>query len=167
MISTSDYGWMAAVIDMKGHVIVKNNKTRNTEQIVLTVDAKDPRIAQRLAALTGTKPEPHGMSPMSDFMRRGCTEHCPESHIHMYRENVNIPETTRWSVTGLAMGIVLWNLRRHMSTYSEYAKYMGIAFDNAVYSGQGSGMVRVSVNRLRDLGWRIPGKVTTALAKTR
>ena len=160
-ISSSDLGWMAAVIDMKGHVITKNNKTRNTPQVVLSVDTKDERIAKRLSAFTGTKPEAHGLSSMSETLRRGCTEHCPEAHIHM--SDRDLPDSTKWTVTGLSMGIVLWNLRKYMSTYPEYAKFMGMAFDNSVLEGRGSGQVRASVKRLRDLGWRIPRKISVRI----
>lgn len=168
-ISDADLGWIAAIIDMKGSIIVKDNKTRrnSTPQIVLRVDTTDKRIAQRLAELTGTSPEEREMSPMSpEFLRRGCKEHCLEPHIHVTDDEKRVPLSTRWTVTGTSMGVVIWNIRKYMTTYSEYAPYMGLVFSNAVTKGQGVGMVRASVKRLKDLGWRIPVKLDRELELT-
>lgn len=88
--------------------------------------------------------------------------HCLEAHIHVDEGRV-VPETTKWSVTGTALGIVIWNLRKYMTTYPDYAPYMGLVFKNTVTKGQGVGMVRSSVTRLRDLGWRIPAKIEREL----
>jgi hypothetical protein len=162
-ISKAELGWMAAVIDMKGHIVRKANQTRRTPQIVLMVDVKDPRIAQRLAAFTGSKVEAkEQILPNEAFFRRGCASHCPEAHIHI-DENWQMPEVTRWAVTGAAMGIVLGNLAPYMSTYEEYADDVDEALTQMVTSGRGSGAVRASVRRLAGLGWRIPKEVTRAL----
>lgn len=163
-IRDADLGWMAAVIDMKGKVRVINNSMRCTPQVVLRVDAKNALIAERLSALTGTTPEPHRQSSWSEtFLRKGCVEHCLEPHIHV-DEGREIPLTTKWSVTGTAMGIVIWNIRRYMTTYPVYAPYMGLVFSNTVTKGQGVGQVRSSVQRLKALGWRIPAKIERGLA---
>ena len=168
MISDADLGWIAAIIDMKGSVNIKNNKTRvnSTPQVVLRVNTTDKRIAERLSALTGTAPEPRETREVltgTDFLRRGCKEHCPESHIHVDEGGHVFPASTRWTITGTAMGVVLWNVRKFMSTYPEYSQYMGLVFGNTVTSGQGSGQVRASVRRLKDLGWRIPSRIDREL----
>jgi hypothetical protein len=164
-ISKAELGWMAAVIDMKGHIIRKTNQTRRTPQLVLMVDVKDPRIAQRLAAFTGSKVEAkEQILPNEAFLRRGCAAHCPEAHIHVdENRNWQMPEVTRWAVTGAAMSIVLGNLAPYMSTYEEYADDVDEALAVMVTSGRGSGAVRASVRRLAGLGWRIPKEITRAL----
>jgi hypothetical protein len=163
-ISDADLGWMAAIIDMKGGVITKANKTRKTPQVILKVDTVQRPIAERLCALTGVSPEPHKLSDRSAvFYRRGCKEHCLEPHIHVEEDNLPM-YSTRWTVTGTAMGIVIWNLRKHMTTYPNYSPYMGLVFSNTTVKGQGVGMVRASVKRLKDLGWRIPAKIERELA---
>jgi hypothetical protein len=161
MISKTDMAWMAAVIDLKGGIIRKNNKKRKTPQTVLIVDCKDARIAVRLSQLTGTAPEPHNQAPMSEFLRRGCREHCKTPHIHVYDEEHpwSMPQTTRWTITGAAMAVVLLNIAPYMSTYEEYRGYVDQAMSVMVTEGQGSGQVRASIRRLSELGWHIPARI--------
>lgn len=164
-ISKADLGWMAAVIDMKGHVIRKQNKTRKTPQLVLTVDTKDRRIAVRLSRLTGTQPDMKTMAPVDKFLRRGCAEHCPEPHVHVLDDQypATPPTTTRWTLTGVAMAVVLANLEPYMSTYDEYSGYVDTIMAFAVTEGQGVGQVRASATRLKKLGWTIPPKIAGKL----
>jgi hypothetical protein len=165
-ISKAELGWMAAVIDMKGHVVRKNNQARRTPQLVLIVDIKDTRVAQRLAAFTASKAEvkPH-MPPSEAFLRRGCASHCPEAHIHVDEASAwQMPEITRWTVTGAAMAVVLLNLAPYMSTFSEYIDDVDEAIANMAVSGPGSGAVRAAVKRLAGLGWRIPKEVSRILS---
>lgn len=163
-ISKAELGWMAAVIDMKGHLVRKNNQTRRTPQLVLMVDTKDTRIAQRLAAFTASKAEMKEQTPPSEaFTRRGCVTHCPDAHIHIDESVWQMPGITRWTITGAAMVVVLLNLAPYMSTYEEYADDVEEALASMVVSGRGSGAVRASVKRLSGLGWHIPGKVTRSL----
>jgi hypothetical protein len=165
-IDKAELGWMAAVIDMKGHVIHKNNQTRRTSQLVLMVDIKDARVAQRLAAFTGSRAEVKPRVPPSEaFLRRGCASHCPEAHIHVDETSAwQMPEITRWSVTGAAMAVVLLNLAPYMSTFSEYIDDVDEATANMAVSGRGSGAVRAAVKRLAGLGWRIPKEVSRILS---
>lgn len=162
-ISKSDLGWMAATIDMKGHIVRKNNKQRRTPQMVLVVDCRDERIVKRLSELTGTNPEFRPGSPPVKFMRRGCSEHCPEAHFHVDDYPWRMPEIARWTVTGIGMAIVLRNLKPYMCTYSEYAGDVKTVLDNTVIAGQGSGMVRSSIMRLMGLGWEIPDRIAHQL----
>ncbi len=162
-ISKAELGWMAAVIDMKGHLVRKSNHARRTPQVVLMVDTKDPRISQRLAAFTASKAEVKKHIPPGEaFTRRGCVIHCPEAHIHIDETTWQMPGVTRWAITGATMVIVLTNLAPYMSTYEEYADDVEEALSAMAVSGRGSGAVRAAVKRLSGLGWRIPGKVTRA-----
>jgi hypothetical protein len=163
-INKAELGWMAAVIDMKGHLVRKNNQTRRTSQFVLMVDTKDPRIAQRLAASTASKAEAKEHIPSGEaFTRRGCATHCPDAHIHIDESGWQMPGITRWAITGAAMVVVLLNLAPYMSTYEEYADDVEEALSAMAVSGRGSGAVKAAVRRLSGLGWRIPGKVTRSL----
>jgi hypothetical protein len=163
-ISKAELGWMAAVVDMKGHLVRKNNQTRRTSQLVLIVDTKDTRIAQRLAAFTASKAEVKEQMPPSEaFTRRGCVTHCPDAHIHIDETAWQMPGITRWAITGAAMVVVLLNLAPYMSTYEEYADGVDEALASMAVSGRGSGAVKAAVKRLAGLGWRIPGKVTRSL----
>src|SRR6266705_2499856 len=94
-IRQTDLAWMAAIVDTHGRVIRKNNKTRNTPQVILKVDTSDSRVGLRLAELTGTGPEPKEKRFSSEFMRKGCSIHCPQPHVHVYEgeeDHVVIPE---------------------------------------------------------------------------
>ena len=77
-----------------------------------------------------------------------------------------MPETTRWAITGAAAAVILMNLAPYMITYQDYEGDVNLALMNLVTSGQGSGMVRSSVNRLADLGWQIPRKIELKLRLT-
>ena len=163
-ISKSDLGWVAAVLDLKGGVSRKANKKRRTPQIVLHVDTTDRRIAVRLSRLTGTAPEEKEMRAPGPFLRRGCKEHCLEPHIHVEDNHVwNTHDSTRWSITGVAMAIVLSNLAPYMSTYGEYEGFVEEIITQMKAEGQGSGMVRAATLRLQELGWDIPKRISNRL----
>ena len=155
-VTVTDMAWTAAVIDLKGAVSYKKNKMRATPQVVLRVDTKDGRVARRLAGLTGTYPEPHGGPLKEDFLRRGCSDHCPDAHVHY---EWHMPETTRWSLTGISMAVVLLNTAPYMTTFDEYAGDVAGVIVSFAARGQGSGAVRASVSRLEQLGWKIPPEI--------
>jgi len=88
-------------------------------------------------------------------MRRNCAEHCPESHVHM--RDVAMPDTVRWSVTGVAAAVVLWNLMPYLSTSHEPWEWaLGQCLKQARTAGRGSGAVKKTVMRLALLGWKMP-----------
>lgn len=156
-VTTADMAWMAAVLDMKGRITLKQNKDRRTPQVVLHVDTKETRVARRLALLTGVAPEPHEKQ-VTAFARRGCAEHCLEPHIHVDTK-WQMPETTRWALTGAGAGAVLLTLRPYMVTYGDHAPAVTMILENLVTTGQGVGMVRSALDRLRELGWEIPKEI--------
>jgi hypothetical protein len=161
VITPVDLAWTAAVIDLRGAVTVKRNKSRRTPQVVLRVDTKEHRVARKLAALTGVKPEQTERHSVA-FARRGCKEHCLEPHVHVAEDGEypwQMPEVTRWALTGATAAAVLLNLRPYMTTYSDYAGDVAVILENLVTAGQGTGMVRASLDRLRELGWVIPAEI--------
>jgi hypothetical protein len=170
-ISKADLGWMAAVIDLKGKIYQKTNRSRATPQLVLHVQSKDRHIINRLAALTGTEPEPHDAKGPADFMRHPCREHCPDAHVHVIEYPWQMPQSGTWTITGVGMGIVLANIKPYMTTTQPqqstnsytYKEAMELVFGNAVLKGQGVGMVRSSTLRLMNLGWTVPPKMIVKL----
>jgi hypothetical protein len=166
-VTAADMAWMAGVIDVKGATLRKNNKTRRTPQVVLYVQEKDERIARRLSALTGIKPEAHARPLAEAFLRRNCAEHCVTPHVHVGTDAYpwQMPQTTRWALTGIAAAVVLANLAPFMSTYADYAADVAEVVGNFAAAGHGSGAVRKTLLRLSALGWQIPAAVTVRLAE--
>lgn len=150
--------WAAGVIDFQGHIQRKRNGDRasGSMQVVLYVDTSIEEITNRLAEMTGANLEPkvrHRLHP--DWMRRGCEDHCPEAHIHM--RDVNMPETARWTVTGAALAIVLWNLRPYMTTDREPWDWaLQQCLSQMRLTGRGSAAVKEAATRLHSLGWDLP-----------
>lgn len=162
-INSIELGWFAGIIDAKGHVTYKNNKTRNSVQVVMYVQSKNIAIIQRLNQLTGTSPDLQEPKPIRDFMRKMCTEHCPEKHIHIhindnkyYNKDALMPSTARWTVTGASMAVIIWNLLPYLADKKDYESLIEFVFKNTTMVGQGSGMVLQGIRRLQLLGWRLP-----------
>jgi hypothetical protein len=161
MIEVTDLAWMAGIIDLKGRIIVKNNKSRATPQIVLAVQCKEYAIIRRLGQLVGTSPELVKARETPDWMRRGCDEHCPEPHVHVNGGPPgagpgSLVATARWTVTGVGMAVVLTALRPYLQVHRDYEEAIEAITANMVHAGQGVGMVRKQLDRMKELGWTIP-----------
>ena len=164
MIPVQKLGWMAGLIDIRGRIVVKNNKTRATRQYVLAISSKEMYLIRELASLTGTKPEIRTERQTPDWMRRGCQEHCPDAHIHVSYQP-SFPLAAVWSVTGSSMATVLYNVMPYLLSDRGYEAAYQYSLENAPLVGQGSGMVLGSLRRLRELGWELPGKFQEVLEK--
>lgn len=154
-----DLAWMAGVIDLKGRIVVKRNKSRATPQIVLAVQCKELAVIRRLGMLTGTNPELMEARPTPDFMRKGCDDHCPEAHVHVTHGGYpagTMPSTARWTITGVGMAILLAALKPYLQVDREYDEAVEAITANMVHQGQGVGMVRKQIERMKELGWQIP-----------
>ncbi len=91
----------------------------------------------------------------AEWDARGCTEHCPEAHVHHLGSEM--PQMGRWSVTGAALAVVLWNLRDMLVTTDEPWDWaLASTLAGARMSGPGSGMVMSAIRRLASLGWALP-----------
>ena len=158
MIEQWQKAWVAGIIDFKGHIYAKNNHQRaaGSHQIVLSVETSIPEIAERLCGLTGSNPESKPQRNLrDDWLRRGCSDHCPEAHVHM--RDVNMPDVTKWSVTGAALAIVLWNLRPYMTTDRVPWDWgMSQSLSQLRMTGQGSAAIIKAAKRLHGLGWDLP-----------
>src|SRR6188474_1767126 len=119
MIPAPKLGWMAGIVDLKGRLVYKNNKTRATPQVVLTVETKEYPIVKALGVLTGTRAEFRRAQPLKEFMRRACADHCPEAHVHVADER-EMPQVARWTITGAGMVVVLSNLMPYLTVDRGY-----------------------------------------------
>lgn len=156
MIPAYQLGWMAGIVDLRGRIARKNNKTRATQQITLSVETKELGVIKALGRMTGTNPEFRDSSPLAEWMRRGCVEHCPEQHIHSARDGLEMPAVARWTVTGAAMVVVLENLAPFLLVDRGYSLAVDDTKGTVVFQGQGAAAVVRALHRLQALGWEIP-----------
>lgn len=155
LVSQGELGWVAAMLDAKGLSLVKNNKSRATQQRVMAINSKDIDIINELGRLTGTAPDLGKHRHLKEWMQRACSEHCPEAHVH-YDVEAKLPPIAMWTITGAGALIVLHNVRPYLKKPEKWAELERVCRENLRLTGQGSGMVRNSVRRLADLGWEIP-----------
>ena len=158
-IADHQLGWMAGVIDLKGRIIVKHNKQRRTRQLVLVVETQETQVVQELGRMTGTALELKMPRNMPDFMRHGCVEHCPTEHVHVKSE---MPSISRWTVTGSAMAVVVYNLLPFMRNDRGLLKGMQEIFQMTPKSGAGRNAIDQSIKRMAELGWEIPEELMSA-----
>jgi hypothetical protein len=160
MISAADLGWMAGILDFQGHIVRKKNPTRaaGSVQITLYVETSLAEIITKLGQLTATSPEAMKTTLRSpDLMRRGCTEHCPQAHVHVLHEGSEMPQQQRWTVSGAAAAIVLWNLRDLLVTDKEPWDWaLAITLASTRLSGQGSNAALIAIRRMAAAGWEMP-----------
>jgi hypothetical protein len=147
--------WVAAILDQKGRISRIPNQQRATPQIVLRVTSANLAVVNHLCALTGSTEDRKLRRTKKAWMRRGCTTHCPEPDIE-YPGTGDYPEYGCWSVTGAALIIVEWNVRKYMISGKDIRAAAREAEENLVTTGRGVGMVRHTMLRYEYLGWRIP-----------
>lgn len=155
-LSADDISWVAGILDMKGLIIRKKNQQRKTPQLVLMVETKQFGVVRELSRLTGTSPELQERKETKDWMRKGCVEHCPERHVHVTDTDSVMPPIARWTTTGAAAAVVLWNTVPKMRTERGLREALSVMLDQTVVAGQGWGATRSAIRRLRDLGWPLP-----------
>lgn len=165
MLPAVTLGWVAGIIDLKGRLIYKVNKQRATDQVVLIVESKELGIIRQLGRLTGTKPDAKIARPIKDFMRRGCLEHCPESHVHVndFGADREMPPVSRWTITGAGMVVIIDNVLPYLCVDRDWEAAMETVRMNTVLEGQGSGAVFATLSRLKALSWDLPADYEEAL----
>lgn len=169
-IPVQKLGWVAGVLDLKGRIITKNNKQRATKQFVLIVETKDIRVINELCSLTGTHVELKAERNMPDWMRRPCTEHCPEQHVHVHSGRKGdydwkMPAIARWTATGCTAAVILYNVLPFSLANIGLEVALQALLDQAALTGQGSGATMAAIRRMKDLGWELPPKFEEALRK--
>ena len=120
------------------------------------VESAQLRVIERLCTLTGTSVEPNKNEGrrQKDWIARGCTEHCPEAHVH--HEGSPLPPIGRWTLTGAAAAVVLHSVVPFMVTDGGLGDMKDESLANVVLSGQGSGATKAAIRRLAALGWPLP-----------
>lgn len=166
-IPTQKLGWMAGIVDLKGRIIYKNNRMRRSRQTILMVETKIFSIIQALSALTWTSPDVKQARPLSEFIRRGCVEHCPEAHVHVDKEGLTMPQVARWTVTGAALVVVLHNLGPYLTVDRGYSMVVAEILANQQLTGSGANAMLVAVRRLQRAGWKVPEPYLSALGTFR
>ena len=163
MIPVSKLAWMAAVIDLKGKLYSKKNALRATPQVVLAVESINFAVVRELSSLTGTSPEFAMARQKPDWMKRGCTEHCPEPHIHY---EGSLPPKARWTVTGASAAVILYNIMPYLVAHDQpWQEILDQLVGQASLNGQGSGVTLRSLRRLKELGWEMPRSFEVVLAE--
>lgn len=162
MIPVQDLGWMAGIIDLKGRLTIKNNKMRATRQIVLAVESTEIAVVRRLGRLTGSRAEARPHSPLKDWMRRGCNDHCPEAHVHVTDTRV-MPAALRWNLTGAPAAVVMSTLLPFLTVDKGFEEVIPEILSVTSLSGQGAHAVLSSLLRLRELGWDMPEEFAEAV----
>ena len=154
-ISVPQLAWMAGIIDYKGKIAYKNNKTRaSTRQVTLYVESVQKPIIDKLAEYTGTSPElknPRGR--FEGWYRKACEEHCPDQHVHV--TGADFAAAARWTLSGVPMAVVLTALKPYLIQDRGFTEAIDYAFGNMVLYGQGSGQTVASLRRLYSLGWEL------------
>jgi hypothetical protein len=167
MIPETDIGWLAGILDFQGHIIKKDNqqRARGSVQVVLYVETRIEPIITRLSRMTGTAVEPHPQAKLKEeWTRKGCQEHCPEAHVHVPPTILAMPDMYRWTVSGAALAVVLWNVRDYMCTTDEPWNWaIATALASTKLTGQGSGAALGAVRRLAGLGWELPPVMREAI----
>lgn len=158
LLQPHELGWIAGLIDLKGAIVIKKNQDRATPQSVLIVESKELDVIRRLSAFTGSHPEQQTTRKIKEeWNRRGCVEHCPESHIHV--QEVSMPPIARWQVTGSSLVVVLYNVLPHLTPSPKTQKFqdgMELVASYVTLSGQGRAAIDKAIRRLAGLGWLIP-----------
>lgn len=150
--------WVAAILDVKGSIVRKNNQTRATSQLVLGVESKNLKVTHKLSSLTGIKAEVR-KSPAEKSetkSRRPCSEHCPEPHAHQHPKFHLLPQVGFWAITGASAGIVIYNVLPYLQNTASFKLMMMEVLHQTVLQNRGSGMTRNAIIRLVNLGWALP-----------
>lgn len=161
-IPVNQLGWMAGILDMKGIIVRKKNQSRRTPQLVLVVESKHREVIKRLGEMTGTSTELQKPQDVKQWMRKGCTDHCPEAHFHVHdmigkdQESLYLPPIARWTITGAGMAVVLHNVLPFCVSAKNFTEVMAEALENTPLTNQGSGAVLKSLRRLDEIGWDLP-----------
>lgn len=163
MLTDQNKAWMAGVIDLKGRLSAKQNATRKTRQHTWSVDSKEMIVVRRMCELTGTKPESRANRKLSEIFRRNCTEHCPEAHVHVDYEGLEMPHVLRWTSTGAGLVIVHTNLEPFLQVDRGYKEVVDEILEDPAVDHRGSASVLKSAARLQALGWSIPEPYASAL----
>lgn len=163
MITEAQLAWMAGVLDLKGCILSKSNKTRRDKQYTWSVGSSELVVVRRLCELTASKPEERRNSPVSaSLLRRNCIEHCPDAHTHVGGD-WETPSVLRWTASGAAFVIVHHNVKPYLQVDRGEQETVNIILKHPAVDSRGSHTVLRRVAKLQSLGWEIPEPYASAL----
>lgn len=148
---------MAGILDYRGRVVYKNNKTRNhTNQVTLYVESVQIPVIKALSELTGGSPEVkvRNRSRIDGWWRRNCDEHCPTAHIHV--NGGDFGDSARWTISGSAMSVVLLAVKPYMVQDKGISEAIAYGLEHMTLWGQGAAATITALRRLHKLGWPMP-----------
>lgn len=146
--------WMAGIIDLRGRVVYKVNKTRNhSNQVTLYVESVQIPVIRRLAEMTGGNPEikVRKQDKPDGWFRRNCDKHCPEAHVHV--NPGEFLDAARWTISGSAMSVVLTNLQPYLVQDKGFSDAIAYGLEHMKLWGQGAAATIAALRRLDALGW--------------
>jgi hypothetical protein len=156
-ITVARKAWMAGILDYRGRIVYKENKTRNwSNQVTLYVESVQFPVIQRLAELTGGSPEVKKRSrdTSQGWFRRGCDEHCPAAHVHVLPGD--FADAARWTISGSAMSVVLLAVQPFMVQDKGITEGIAYGLEHMKLMGQGAAATVTALRRLHGLGWPMP-----------
>lgn len=156
-ITVAKKAWMAGIVDYRGRVVYKNNKTRKwSNQVTLYVESVQMPVIARLAELTGGNPEVkvRKRNTIEGWYRRGCDEHCPDGHIHVSPGDIG--DTARWTISGSAMSVILSAIQPYLVQDRGFTEAIAYGLKNMTLMGQGAAATVTALRRLHGLGWPMP-----------
>lgn len=136
-----DLGWVAGVIDARGHITVRPAKEARAALPNIRITTRHRELLEALAAMTGT----NVVTDQRPYDRRPCGDHCSAKHQHAVRQS------SFWQVNGGRATIVLFNVRpliRAKVTEVRDALLAGMDHFDPKRNGTGAQMVK--------LGWELP-----------
>jgi hypothetical protein len=128
---------MAALVDALGNLRVREVGPTFLPQVNI-FGSFTPSL-QYLADRTATKVS----TIKRDYHRSNCSDHCPTPHTHI------VSTAGRWEIIGVKATIVLYGLAPYMQVQQDKARELVRAGRTIGYKGQ-------VVNRMAELGWKIP-----------
>lgn len=156
------FAYMAAIIEAKGRIKMLEVEGRASPQLTLRYQSQQIHVVKAMCANTGSEPNIVLAKSFDDRKRAGCTQHCPEQHIHFEQ---NMPQTATWQIVGVGAAIVLHNLMPYMAapeddpSTAKYRRFIDVIFTWQPATNRGAYTVKTTVERLAKLGWKIPSEL--------
>ncbi len=156
------FAYMAAIIEAKGRIKMLEVEGRASPQLTLRYQSQQVYIVKALCEYTGSEVNITQAKSFNDNKRAGCTEHCPEKHVHYAQ---HMPQTAHWQIVGAGAAIVLYNLMPYMAagddspSTAKFRRFVDVVCAWQPASNRGAYTVKQTVERLHKLGWKIPAEL--------
>jgi hypothetical protein len=135
-------GYVAGVIDARGHIEVNNRHGKPQPRVRITT--KRIELLEKMAALTGSKVVQDRMG----YNRKACSEHCADQHQHVAWQSI------QWTVDSARATIVLYNVQPFIFGQVDKVRTALMAGLAAFPPERGN-----TPQQMYDLGWEIPDEL--------